>query len=161
MMKLLMMAALLFVAAIPAQAEMPKEGNYDYTACWSGTANVTKVSDNQTIVSNDFTGVIRTATPGGPFDGETFHCKGLSLWADGKVSSETVFCAATDKDANKRLARFTNVNGTINREQLSGTGKYEGVTITATAVKPLGPFPAAKEGTFQGCNQQTGSYKLK
>jgi len=25
----------------------------------------------------------------------------------------------------------------------------------------LGPFPMIKPGTFQGCNHQTGTYKLK
>ena len=161
MMKLLMMAALLFVAAIPAQAEMPKEGNYDFTACWSGTSNVTKFSENRLILANDFTGVIRATTPGGIFDGDTFHCTGIGMMVDGKLASETTFCAATDKEGNKRLARFTNNDGTINREQLAGTGKYEGLALTPTAVKPLGPFPTAKPGTFQGCNQQTGTYKLK
>jgi len=35
------------------------------------------------------------------------------------------------------------------------------MTITPTAVKGMGPFPTVKAGTFQGCNYQTGSYKLK
>ena len=153
------MALVMF--SVPALAEMPKEGQYDYVACWSGTASVTKVSDSHSIMANDFTGVIRTATPGGPFDGETFHCTGLGMMVDGKPASETNFCVATDKEGNKRLARFTNNNGTITREQVAGTGKYEGMTLTPTAVKPMGPFPSAKPGTFQGCNQQTGSYKLK
>jgi hypothetical protein len=28
-------------------------------------------------------------------------------------------------------------------------------------VHPLGPFPVIKAGTFQDCNRQTGTYKLK
>ena len=28
-------------------------------------------------------------------------------------------------------------------------------------VEPLGSFPAIKAGTFQDCNHQTGTYKLK
>jgi hypothetical protein len=28
-------------------------------------------------------------------------------------------------------------------------------------VHALGPFPAIKVGTFQDCNHQTGTYKLK
>lgn len=148
-------------AQTAAAAEMPKEGQYDFTACWSGTSNVTKFSDKQSIFANDMTGVIRTTTPGGPFDGETFHCTGIMMMIDGKIASENTFCVATDKEGNKRLARFTNTGGTITREHLSGTGKYEGMTITPASVKPMGPFPSAKPGTFQGCNHQTGSYKLK
>ncbi len=32
--------------------------------------------------------------------------------------------------------------------------------VTGT-VHPLGPFPVVKAGTFQDCNHQTGTYKLK
>lgn len=161
MTKMMTILSVALLCASVAHADMPKEGQYDYSACWAGTSNVTKFSDKQSIISTDFTGIVRTATPGGPFDGETFHCTGLSMWVDGKPTSDTTFCIATDKDGNKRLARFTNNNGTVTREHLAGTGKYEGMTLTPTAVKPMGPFPTAKPGTFQGCNHQTGSYKLK
>ena len=42
----------------------------------------------------------------------------------------------------------------------AGTGKYEGLVRTAS-VQTLGPFPAIKPGTFQNCNRQTETYKLK
>jgi hypothetical protein len=34
------------------------------------------------------------------------------------------------------------------------------MVVTGT-VEQLGPFPAIKDGTFQGCNHRTGTYKLK
>jgi hypothetical protein len=43
---------------------------------------------------------------------------------------------------------------------LAGTGKYEGLQMGGTSV-PLGSFPSIKPGTFQACNRQTGTYKLK
>ena len=43
---------------------------------------------------------------------------------------------------------------------VAGTGKYDGMVTTRT-LEQLGPFKAIKEGTFQGCNHQTGTYKLK
>ena len=46
------------------------------------------------------------------------------------------------------------------REFVVGTGKYEGM-VTDGTVEPLGPFPVIKAGTFQDCNYQTGTYKLK
>ncbi len=46
------------------------------------------------------------------------------------------------------------------RQDVAGTGKYEGLA-TSGAVAPLGPFPTIKDGTFQGCNRQTGTYKMK
>ena len=36
----------------------------------------------------------------------------------------------------------------------------EGMKASGT-VHPLGPFPVVKAGTFQDCNHQTGTYKLK
>ena len=48
----------------------------------------------------------------------------------------------------------------MTRENITGTGKFEGMVATGT-VKPLGPFPVVKAGTFQDCNHQTGTYKLK
>ena len=41
-----------------------------------------------------------------------------------------------------------------------GTGKYEGMVASGT-VRPLGPFPVIKAGTFQDCNHQSGTYELK
>ena len=79
---------------------------------------------------------------------------------DGKTASGLTLCEVVDKDGNKRLARFTNDGGKITREQVTGTGKYEGITISGT-VEPLGPFPQAMEATMQNCNRQTGTYKLK
>jgi hypothetical protein len=79
---------------------------------------------------------------------------------DGKIASSLTLCEAVDKDGNKRLARFTNDGGKTTREQVTGTGKYEGATISGT-VEPLGPFPQAADGTMQNCNRQTGTYKLK
>ena len=33
--------------------------------------------------------------------------------------------------------------------------------VTNGTIEPLGPFPVIKAGTFQDCNRQTGTYKLK
>jgi hypothetical protein len=62
---------------------------------------------------------------------------------------------------NKRLSKSSLASdGSLTRETVAGTGKYEGMMLTGT-VHPLGPFPVAKDGTFQDCNHQTGTYKLK
>ena len=45
-------------------------------------------------------------------------------------------------------------------KMLQAPEKYEGMKPTGT-VHPLGPFPVVKAGTFQDCNHQTGTYKLK
>jgi hypothetical protein len=51
-------------------------------------------------------------------------------------------------------------DGTIVRQLIAGTGRYEGMEMSGT-VTPLGPFPVLKPGTFQDCNRQTGTYELR
>ncbi|MGY3528522.1 MULTISPECIES: hypothetical protein [Bradyrhizobium] len=141
-------------------AEVPKEGNYDYTACWSGTNNMITFSKTHTAASYEMTGEIRSTTPGGMFDKHTFRCVGMNASLDGKNTGSTV-CEAVDADGDKRLSYFTlGSDGKITRENVVGTGKYEGMVASGT-VQPLGPFPVIKAGTFQDCNHQIGTYKLK
>jgi hypothetical protein len=79
---------------------------------------------------------------------------------DGKNTGSTV-CEAIDADGDKRLSYFSvGSDGKVTRENVVGTGKFEGMVASGT-VQPLGPFPVIKAGTFQDCNHQVGTYKLK
>jgi hypothetical protein len=79
----------------------------------------------------------------------------------GEKNTGSTVCEASDKDGSKRLSYFSlGSDGKVTREFVVGTGKYEGMVTTGT-VEPLGPFPVIKAGTFQDCNHQTGTYKLK
>lgn len=154
--------ALSIIASAPSvfAAELPKEGTYDYTACWSGANNVIAFSKTHTAASYEMTGAIRSTTPGGMFDKHTFRCVGMNASLDGKNTGSTV-CEAIDADGDKRLSYFSvGSDGKVTRENIVGTGKYEGMVASGT-VQPLGPFPVIKPGTFQDCNHQTGTYKLK
>jgi hypothetical protein len=119
-------------------AELPKEGSYDYTACWSGVSNIITFSKTHTGSSYELMGAIRSNPPGGMFDKNTFRCVGMGASLDGKITGA----------------------GKVTRTHVAGTGKFEGMVMAGT-VEPLGPFKAVKEGTFQDCNRQTGTYKLK
>jgi hypothetical protein len=149
------------VSAGTAFAEgLPKEGSYDFTSCWSGLGNDITFSKTHTASSYELTGAIRSNPPGGMFDKETFRCVGMNTSLDGKTTLSAV-CEATDAGGNKRLTNFSlGSDGKVTREFVVGTGKYEGMVTTGT-VEPLGPFPVIKAGTFQDCNHQTGTYKLK
>jgi hypothetical protein len=154
-----LLAAMALVGQASA-ADLPKEGSYDYTACWSGTNDVIAFSKTHVALSFEMTGTNRSAQPGGMFDKNTFRCVG-SQTMFGKRRSGVVTCEAIDPDGDKRLAYFTIMSdGKIVRENVTGTGKYEGMVAEGT-VQPLGPFPTIKAGTFQNCNRQTGTYKLK
>src|ERR1700687_3868323 len=41
-------------------AEPPKEGSYDFTACWSGISNAVTFSKTHTASSQEMTGAIRS-----------------------------------------------------------------------------------------------------
>lgn len=147
-------------AASAFAAELPKEGSYDYTACWSGVSNTIAFSQTHSAFSYEMVGAIRSTTPGGMFDKETFRCVGMNASLGGKNTGTTV-CEATDAGGSKRLTYFSlGTDGKVSREFVVGTGKYEGM-ITAGTIEPLGPFPVIKAGTFADCNHQTGTYKLK
>jgi len=154
--------AMLSVAAAVGSAfaaDLPKEGRYDYTACWSGVSNAIAFSKTHTALSYEMTGSTRSNSPGGMFDKNTFRCVGVNYSLDGKAGG-TAVCEAVDPDGDKRLTFFTIAGDKVVRENVTGTGKYQGMVASGT-VQTLGPFPAIKPGTFQNCNHQTGTYKLK
>lgn len=150
-----------FAVGCAAAAEtLPKEGNYDYTACWSGVATPISFSKTSSAFSFEMTGTDRSNPPGGIFDNNSFRCVGMNALLEGKRVSSVV-CEALDRDGDKHLAYFAlGSDGKYVREEIAGTGKYEGM-VTDGKVTPLGPFPTIKPGTFQNCNRQTGTYKLK
>jgi hypothetical protein len=154
----------LLIVATPFSAlagELPKEGNYDYTSCWSGTSNEITFSKTHTSSSFELTGSNRSTSSGGIFDKESFRCVGMNASFAGKPAGSWA-CEATDPDGDKRLTYFSiGSDGKQTREAVAGTGKYEGMVTSGHTVEQLGPFPAIKAGTFQGCNHQTGTYKLK
>ena len=140
-------------------ADLPKEGRYDFNSCWSGVSNLINFSKTHSAFSYEMMGAIRTNPPGGLFDKSTFRCVGMNRSFDGKVAGTTV-CESVDPDGDKRLSYFSAQDGKVVRENVAGTGKFDGMVASGT-VEPLGPFPVIKPGTFQDCNHQTGTYKLK
>ena len=156
-------ALALLIVASPFSAlagELPKEGSYDFISCSSSVNNVITFSKTYTGSNYELTGNNRSNPPGGLFDKTTYRCVGMNTSLDGKVTA-SILCEAIDVDGDKYLSRVSTADGKSTRTIVAGTGKYEGIVTTQTAFEPLGPFPTIKEGTSQGCNRQTGTYKLK
>ena len=121
-------AIALLIVASPFSAfaaELPKEGNYDYTSCWSGVASVITFSKAHTGSSYELTGTVRSNPPGGMIDKNTFRCVGTYASLDGKITGSNL-CEAIDVDGDKRLTRYSNADGNETRTTVAGTGKYEG-----------------------------------
>lgn len=154
------MVAALTMAGTAAAADLPKEGRFDVTACWSAVSNDLAFSKTHSAFTFEMTGTILSNPPGGMFDNSTFRCVGMQTVFNGKSGGGNV-CEAIDRDGDKRLSQFSIASdGKVTRETVAGTGKYEGIVQTTT-VALLGPFPIVKPGTSQACNHQTGTYKLK
>jgi hypothetical protein len=146
--------------AVPAvAADLPKEGKYDITNCWSGIANSIDFSKTHDAASYELTGTSRSNPPDGMFDMTTFRCVGFGTTIDGKYSGMNA-CERVDKDGDKLLGKNIAEGPKQTSESLAGTGKYEGY-VGSGVTESLGAFPAIKPGTFQGCNHASGTYKMR
>lgn len=152
-------AAALAAAGTAFGAQLPKEGSYDFTACWAGSANAIAFSKTHVAVTFDMSGVSLSNPPGGMYDHHSFRCIGLSTTFSGKVKQISI-CEGTDLDGDKTLSHFDGDGKHGTRTLLEGTGKFAGMESTGTA-ESLGKFVPIKPGTFQSCNHQTGTYKMK
>jgi len=140
-------------------ADLPREGRYDFTSCYSGVSTPIQFSKTHSANTYEQTGTSRSASPGGLFDKSTFRCLGIGQSFDGKTAGTTV-CEGVDSDGDKYLSHFVIEGSNAHRTVVAGTGKYEGIVVSGTT-EPLGPFPAVKPGTYQNCVRQIGTYKMK
>lgn len=145
--------------ANPAAADLPKEGKYDFTSCWAGTSSPIAFSKTHFANNIEFTGSSRSNPAGGFGDMNSFRCVG-TVHAFGGKPSGTVVCESVDRDGDKALTHYEIAGGESRRTAIAGTGKFDGMVSSGTT-QALGPFPTIKAGTFQNCNRQTGTYKMK
>jgi hypothetical protein len=144
-----------------AAVNLPKEGTYETLNCWTGTGNDVAVGKDYTASSYEMVGTVVSVPPGGLGDRSTFRCVGYVTTFKGKPPTNNNVCVVTDADGDQRINRFAMLpDGKFTREMIGGTGKYEGMEMTNT-VFTMPPMKEAKPGVFQGCNRQTGTYKLK
>jgi hypothetical protein len=141
-------------------ADLPKEGSYDYTTCFTRNSTQIEYSKTYFAYSYEETGTSVSNPAGRLFDNEEVRCVGMTALFDGKRSGGSV-CLGVAKNGDMRLARFWYDNdGKLQRDAVSGTGKYDGM-VTTGSVKQVGQTQQIKPGTTQYCNLGTGTYKLK
>ena len=141
-------------------ADLPKEGSYDYKACF--IRNVVRIdfSDAHRAYTYNETATAVSTTPGGMFDEESVRCVGTVSISNEKRTNLSI-CEGVAKDGAKRLTRFQyDAEGKLIREEVAGTGMYEGMVTTGTA-KTVMPEKEIQPGVTTFCNQVTGTYKLK
>lgn len=141
-------------------ADLPKEGTYDHTTCF--TRNSTRIDYSKTLFAYSYeeTGKSVSNPPGGLFDNETVRCVGMTSSLDGKRTGGSL-CEGVTGSGDTRLTRFWyDSEGNFQREAVAGTGIYDGMVTTGT-VKPVGQPQTVNPGTVQFCNRGTGTYKMK
>ena len=140
-------------------ADMPKEGTYDFTSCWGGTAKTIALSKKHAGFTYELSGETLSNPPGSMFDHSSFHCIGMGTVLAGKLKQTTI-CEAVDPEGNKSVTLYLVDGKHTTRTLLEGTGPYKDMVSTGTA-EALGKTGHIKPGTFQACNRQTGTYKMK
>ena len=141
-------------------ADLPKEGSYDYKACFTRNTVRIAFSDAHTAYSYNETATAVSTIPGGMFDGDIVRCVGTVAISNGKRMNLSI-CEGVAKNGDKRLTRFLyDADGKLVRDEVAGTGMYEGMVTTGTA-KGVVSEKEIQPGVTAYCNQLTGTYKMK
>ena len=146
----------LFMIIPVAQADE----HFDQTHCWSSTTTMLSASEELTVLSYELTGINRSNLETKAFDNATTNCIGVMRIMAG-VPSVTGYCKYMEPDGDFVVGEYkSDASGTKTEWKfLQGTGKWKGIQGTGqgariTRAKPIKP------GTSQGCNRETGTYKL-
>ena len=141
-------------------ADMPKEGKMDFNYCTAAAYKPVMASPKLNSGLAESWASIYANPPGGPFDNQGSQCAAILVSRDGAMES-TGYCKQIDKDGDMWLFKFTDRDFVGKLEVVGGTGKYDGMTMTAD-FKPLGgSAPSAAPGMVQTCNRVVGVYKLR
>src|SRR5262249_51369129 len=98
--------------SLATAGEGPKEGTYDYIACYGGTMTQMKMPGGEVASSMEWTGGTHSNVAGSPFDNNSFKCIGTGIGAPGKAwTTGQLFCTATDTDGDTRSVHFVTENG--------------------------------------------------
>jgi hypothetical protein len=106
----------------------------------------------------ELTGTIRSASPGGALDGNSYECVGTYEAIAGSYR-QIGYCVSVDRQGDKAWGRDVRNKDEDSYEYIGGTGKYAGITGKLTKERPA-PFPQARAGTLQGCARLVGTYSL-
>ena len=167
-MKLALAVAVVVVAvstagsALAGKVNIPKEGNYEFDFCFVGHARNLAAADKVFVAHYDVVANLKTSPPGRPFDRVGSLCYGTYVNLNGR-QQEFGVCELTDLDGDKWWMEYhgnaDGAGGTYNAAH--GAGKYEGMTLRGEYRIDNAWGSASKEISFQGCNPNKGTYKLK
>lgn len=167
MKRVLVSAAAVVAFALSASAtggkvNIPKEGSYDFDFCPIGRGKVFSAGDKLFVMNYDLDAILRSTPPGKAFDRMGARCFGIYSNINGR-QQEVGMCEMTDLDGDKWWMDYRgNPDGAGGTYTAAfGTGKYEGMTLRGEYRIDNAWGSISKEVSFQGCNPNKGTYKLK
>jgi len=137
---------------------LPKEGSFDTHFCFSGTGEGMPLSDTAMAGSYRMYATVQSDPPGGAFDQTASQCIGIYHVVNGKTI-ESGYCNIVDADGDKYLVRYSGDFKTGKIEAITGTGKYDGMTLQGEY--RVGRLPSTGSDRFYNCNRYSGKYKLR
>lgn len=159
-------AALMLAAAIafsPVVAAQGKEGKWSGTYSAFGTSKAIEIGKDKLLTVFDENGL---SVSDGMFDHMTWHCWGLADFTNGMGQGHG-YCVGTDTAGDQVALNFESEKHSLTDKSVkgsftltTGTGKYAGITGSATYVNDGNMFRPAEKGTYFNHNTNQGTYKL-
>jgi len=154
---------ILLIGVPAASAELAKEGEFDFTICFTGTSTDINFDEEHIAFAwVDEKGFVRGHPPGAAFDMMWFRCVGSGGVIEGKRRIDE-YCQFADKDGDKMFITDRTVTDLKAKtrdskiEILAGTGKYTGIKGTGESQPPL-IFPEDDPDLFARCVRWNGEY---
>ena len=148
--------------ATAGKVNMPKEGSYEFDFCPIGRGKTFSSGDKLFFMQYDLDAVLRSTPAGKAFDRMGARCLGIYSNLSGR-QQEAGMCELTDLDGDKWWMDYRGnpdgKGGTYTSAY--GTGKYDGMTLRGEYHIDNDWGSISKEVSFQGCNPNKGTYKLK
>lgn len=144
------------IAETTGPTPLPREGSYDQTLCFGGPAHAIVASDTDRYGTYQLTGATQSANKA--FDAMSLECVG-TFEMRSNVYRHKGYCVFQDASGDRFHVTDTASPQGYTAELLGGTGKFKGITGSATIAR-LGAITPVRQGTLQGCRRITGSYKL-
>ncbi len=164
---MLICAALIAIIATPslveaARVNIPKEGKFAFDFCPVGRGKTFSAGERLFVMNYDLDAILRTTPSGEVFDRMGARCFGIYANINTR-QQESGFCELTDVDGDKWWMDYRgNPDGTGGTYiAVHGTGKYEGMALRGEYRIDNNWGSISREVSFQGCNPNTGTYKLK
>ena len=143
-------------------ADLPKEGTLSGTYTSFGSYKVLKVGDRSFTIFDETGGQVTN----GFADHLTVHCWGTGEEING-VTANHGYCVGIDPAGDQLALTFSGEKYTVKdliskgtTTYVSGTGKFAGVSGTASYTNHAREFKALTEGTYVDYVTFEGNYKL-